>query len=578
MAPSDASNDHFADMLAIRAGEIVELNRTNMDAMSWDGDNETIYSIRVFFNESNVVAYTNFSLFLLILSYLLLSVCGLTVMRGDAARLVMGPLQRMLKIVVKYAENPLAQNASKKKDEEKVAGEQLGNFETEQLINAIGKIADLLRKCWGVAGAGIISSNLARTKDGETVVFNPTVPGKSVYALFGFVAIEEFGRQLRVLDRDVMKLINDVACVVHNEVYRWALGDSGQCNKNLGGAFLMVFRIGEFLEVQEKLRIAADVVFQNPSKATKSRRKTSKRQDRRSSTRGNLESGKTLQLASLPGIQTFADRALLGMLKSFAGIHRDKHLKEWQNDFRLGAGVGAFKVNVIYGMDAGWAVEGAVGSEYKIDATYLSPHVNMASRMMGVGKQFGVTILLSQAVEELMSRTARSKLRHLDTVYVKGSSVAQRIYTYDARFDGVDFFLFERSPEQADAQAEGYTPSFWDSDQDLRSMRQHVTEEFMEKFRAGVEKYLDGKWKESTELLQDADELMLHAVIEEGYVDYQFDDVGARLFDRNAKDDEITRIRNDFGDGACKLLVKFMQSRKCIPPSDWHGVRTMLSK
>ena len=25
----------------------------------------------------------------------------------------------------------------------------------------------------------------------------------------------------------------------------------------------------------------------------------------------------------------------------------------------------------------GWAIEGAVGSEYKVDATYLSPHVNL---------------------------------------------------------------------------------------------------------------------------------------------------------------------------------------------------------
>jgi len=90
------------------------------------------------------------------------------------------------------------------------AEEQLGNYETEQLINAIAKIADLLRKCWGVAGAGIISSNLARTKDGKTVVFNPTIPGKQVYALFGFIGINDFSKMLRALEGDVMILINDV--------------------------------------------------------------------------------------------------------------------------------------------------------------------------------------------------------------------------------------------------------------------------------------------------------------------------------------------------------------------------------
>jgi hypothetical protein len=29
----------------------------------------------------------------------------------------------------------------------------------------------------------------------------------------------------------------------------------------------------------------------------------------------------------------------------------------------------------------GWAIEGAVGSIHKVDATYLSPHVNMAARL-----------------------------------------------------------------------------------------------------------------------------------------------------------------------------------------------------
>jgi hypothetical protein len=137
------------------------------------------------------------------------------------------------------AENPLstpsAQNSGRKGYQgDEGPEEQLGHYETEQLINAIAKIADLLRKCWGIAGAGIISSNLARTKDGGTVVFNPTIPGKQVYALFGFVGINDFGKQLRALEQDVMILINDVARVVHDEVYRWALGDSGQCNKNLG--------------------------------------------------------------------------------------------------------------------------------------------------------------------------------------------------------------------------------------------------------------------------------------------------------------------------------------------------------
>lgn len=457
---------------------------------------------------------------------------------------------------------------------------ELGTYETEQLITAISKIADLLRKCWGVAGAGIISSNLARTKDGKTVVFNPTVPGKRVYALFGFIAINDFSMLLTALENDVMVLINDVARVMHDEVYRWALGDSGQCNKNLGAAFLMVFRIGDFTEVQDKKKRATDVVFNSQmTRNAKSRRRSVLRRGGKRNRAVRQDGNENLQLASLPGIQTFTDRALLGLLKSFAGLHRDQRMKEWEKDLRLGAGVGAFRTSVIYGMDAGWAVEGAVGSEHKIDATYLSPHVNMASRMMSATKQYGVTILLSQAVEELLSKQARERLRHLDTVYVKGSSVAQRIFTYDARYEGVDFFLFDRLPDQADRDAELYNPMVWTVDQDLKAMRQHVTDAFMEKFKEGLDKYLEGDWTAAVETLYEADELMIRCVMEEGYVEIDLTEgLEFEVFNRKTRNEEVTRIRNEYGDGACKCLISYMNRRKCKPPTDWQGVRHLMSK
>jgi hypothetical protein len=32
-----------------------------------------------------------------------------------------------------------------------------------------------------------------------------------------------------------------------------------------------------------------------------------------------------------------------------------------------------------FGLHLGWAIEGAIGSTYKIDASYLSPNVNMSA-------------------------------------------------------------------------------------------------------------------------------------------------------------------------------------------------------
>ena len=543
---------------------------------------------------------------------------GLSVLRRDAEVLVLGPLRRMLRIVAGYAKNPLIQpklhrrrntrNSVNKSlpdhsddtlsdsDDSLDGGDtvenDLGSYETEQLINAVSKITDLLRKCWGVAGADIISTNLATREGALTEVFNPTVPGKSVYALFGFAAINGFDHALKNLGGDVMVLINDVAKVLHDEVYRWGFGDSGQCNKNLGAAFLMVFRIGLVKEVIDKLEQATDVIFSTHTKNRAMSQLKQKAKARRPGSMGSRafvgskaagaklkakstkrkadaakEAMMSVSLQSLPGISTFTDRAVIGMLKSYAGMHRDKKLLTWNDDFRLGAGVGAFTVSLIYGMDAGWAVEGAVGSEYKIDATYLSPHVNMASRMMSACKQYGVSILLSQAVQELMSDAAKAKLRHLDTVTVKGSSIKQRIYTYDARSRGVDFFLFSRTDDQADFEADRYTPNMWNVDQDLKAMRQHLTEDFLDDFRAGRKAYLQGDWPLAIEKLNSANGIMLESALEAGYlVDSSTDTV--------PYEDELA----EHGDGASLFLLNYMKSKGGVAPDGWEGWHPLTSK
>jgi hypothetical protein len=180
--------------------------------------------------------------FYLQISMLLAVLGGLSVLRRDAERLVLGPLRRMLKQVALYAKNPLAQMSESNKKNKKKKGfrrsrhsaamtgdddsdddsvqddeiDALGSYETEQLLSAVGKITDLLRKCWGVAGADIISTNLATQEGALAGQFNPTVPGKSVYALFGFAMINHFEHALKNLGGDVMILINDIAHIVHD--------------------------------------------------------------------------------------------------------------------------------------------------------------------------------------------------------------------------------------------------------------------------------------------------------------------------------------------------------------------------
>ncbi len=54
-----------------------------------------------------------------------------------------------------------------------------------------------------------------------------------------------------------------------------------------------------------------------------------------------------------------------------------------------------YKVKMGFGLHVGWAIEGAIGSEFKIDSSYLSPNVNMASRIEAATKQYGATLFFS---------------------------------------------------------------------------------------------------------------------------------------------------------------------------------------
>ena len=72
-----------------------------------------------------------------------------------------------------------------------------------------------------------------------------------------------------------------------------------------------------------------------------------------------------------------------------------------------------------FGLHIGWAVEGAIGSSFKIDASYLSPNVNMASRLEAATKQFGVYILFSgQLYDMFVTNKLIDYCRHIGKTFL----------------------------------------------------------------------------------------------------------------------------------------------------------------
>lgn len=83
------------------------------------------------------------------------------------------------------------------------------------------------------------------------------------------------------------------------------------------------------------------------------------------------------------------------MIKILAKINRKPKILKYREYERITSRLAGYSVRIGSGLHIGWAIEGALGSEFKIDATYLSPNVNMSARLEGATKQFGVPLLLS---------------------------------------------------------------------------------------------------------------------------------------------------------------------------------------
>lgn len=62
-----------------------------------------------------------------------------------------------------------------------------------------------------------------------------------------------------------------------------------------------------------------------------------------------------------------------------------------------------FKVKMGFGLHVGWAIEGAIGSYFKVDASYLSPNVNMVARLEAATKIFDTPILISGNLRDILS-------------------------------------------------------------------------------------------------------------------------------------------------------------------------------
>ena len=453
---------------------------------------------------------------------------GALLFSKDATDLVLNPIENMLKKINNITENPL--NAVKIEEEEAFLWAKMleehkslakekevqSNYETSILEKIIVKIGGLLALGFGEAGSEIIVQNMKGK--GE---IDPMIPGNKIMAVFGFCDIRNFTDTTEILQEDIMMFVNEIAEVVHSQVDKFG----GSPNKNIGDAFLLVWKFKD----ENMLRNSCDEV----------------------------ELDKSLNVVAL------VDMAVFSFVKILADLYQNKTLEKYRKNSMLTQRIPGFRVRMGFGLNLGWAIEGAIGSEFKIDASYLSPHVNIASRLEAATKQYGVPILISEKIKERCSKEVSAFLRKIDCVTVKGSEEPIKLYTFDAdcstlktftkeapKYNGIEQkkqkFIQRNKKKNFHAKVFSgkiRTVDIFKKSPDVMLMHIRYTDSFYELWSKGFKAYRKGDWQAARAYMEQT----------EHYI-------------------------RGVSDGPSRALLGFMADNNYKAPLGWTGVRSLIEK
>ena len=252
-------------------------------------------------------------------------------------------------------------------------------METNFLMSTILRVGSLMKVGFGSAGVEIIRNNLERGRHRDVLLLNKQ--GGSVSCIFLFCDTRRFMDATECLQEDVFVFTNKIAAVVHSICHSYG----GSANNNIGDAFLVSWLLDDAPEREED----AD----------------------------------DLQLSKKPLFSAYhnqADKALLSVVKISMALHYDKYFTDAINESaknRLLSKLSNRKGPIVqmgFGLHAGEAVQGAIGSQRKLDATYISESVEQAEFLESSTKKYGVPVLMSDTFYDLLDNSNKYRCRKVD--------------------------------------------------------------------------------------------------------------------------------------------------------------------
>lgn len=327
-----------------------------------------------------------------------------------------------------------------------------------------------------------------------------------------------------MLQTKVMSFVNKIAAIVHISVVK----TGGSNNKNIGDAFLFLWKIASYTET--------------PAFAVRLQEYMKKQ--------GNLPDDEK------KAISVIADIALYSILKMIAKINSYSQILAYREHAGLNERIKDYTVKLGFGLHLGWSIEGLLGSVHKVDASYLSPHVKLADSLEACTKKYGVRLLMSDAVYKILSQEFKDKCRCIDRGTLKGLKDPMYLYTLETEIANLpkikDRYLKMTVKERQKIvnteknllfhklmNDEIETIKLLEADKEMRRMLHFHNyasrEPFIKSYKKGFKHYLKGDWTKASQYFKKC-------------------------------------LLMDVNDGPCKALNDFIESYNCDSVSaKWPG-------
>jgi len=429
-------------------------------------DEETATTTVGLFDQRNELRNSAFVEILSTMFIVLVWFFGVTAFAGPVMTLVVIPIERMVRLLTMLMLDPLGYQSTARykkfvSEEDELSKNSrwtkdvLKGMETHFLMSTILRIGSLMKVGFGSAGVEIIRSSLQRGQSKN--VLNLDTKGSSVSCIFLFCDIRQFTDATESLQEEVFVFTNRIAAVVHSICHAYG----GSANKNIGDAFLLSWPLED--ENSKRSSGSSMALYNRSFKNT-----------------GNF-TAKNNQ----------ADKALLAVVKISLALYHDKFYIETMSEVARDALLEKLSerkgpvVQMGFGLHAGTAVQGAIGSQRKIDATYVSESVELAEFLESSTKKYGLKMLMSGNFHRLLNQNNRRRCRKVDQILMLNDeeeseelafdeSDVMELFTFDMDIDALWVNSMKKGPDNIDTNSDTDSSKGFKGDFEKKPSVRHI--------------------------------------------------------------------------------------------------------